>query len=739
MNQSQSPGATVVRRAKACTTCRRKKTKCDGRRPTCSPCKAFNLPCAFQDVLRHSSRTSRAYVEELEKRVQDMEMQLQDRTLDSSWRGFVSENKRNSPAPSSAAAGTSDGATFELNAIESQPYSTSPSRSQPEEGNAQPNVDGGASQAPYVINAEGTKMRFFGASSGFSIASGQDLNSLEGGKRSGAWMTASQKTASRWQLSSWYPRILQGDPGQRAFQTLPPKATTTQLVSEYFGSFNRAVPLFDEATFTRLVDKQFGWNPDENPSWWASLNVVLAISYRERAQKLPDGSEEWQKSMGHIRNALNVIVEFFMCSADLLAVQAMLGLALLFRSTPNPQPLFMFAAAAMRLSQSIGLHRNQTSGLSPSHVEERRRTFWIAFILDADISHRTGRPPVQDVNDFDTPLPSKFPHDGLGILDVHGAHLDYFHLLARFALIQRGLYDRLYTANVQTKATRDLIQELKTSEEDLLGWRTSFAKHYNPQIAFSNASDYHLQHVLRLDFAYHCCYAKLYQLCILARRSMAQAAQGLEDFPALDKVINNILVRSLECARSAIQLIKHVGLFGPCFVWGVIYFPAAASMTLLSNLLTDPSHQHAVSDLTMAQETINLLSKVSSEEPGTYVDYILGVCSELKTAAKKAVSRADQDISQQSMRYLNNTQLSTNETGNPASGHAVPHPSLASPQSGDTDPTRSCAILQSYDMPSVDPTFDLAMNFQWPVAPFWNWGEMMTSTSDGGIDNGQLL
>ncbi|KAB8258585.1 hypothetical protein BDV32DRAFT_125501 [Aspergillus pseudonomiae] len=59
MNKSRSPGATVVRRAKACTTCRRKKTKCDGRRPICSPCKAFNLPCAFQDVLRQSSRTSR--------------------------------------------------------------------------------------------------------------------------------------------------------------------------------------------------------------------------------------------------------------------------------------------------------------------------------------------------------------------------------------------------------------------------------------------------------------------------------------------------------------------------------------------------------------------------------------------------------------------------------------------------------------------------------------------------------
>ncbi|KAE8167573.1 fungal-specific transcription factor domain-containing protein [Aspergillus tamarii] len=735
MNQAQSPGATIVRRAKACTTCRRKKTKCDGRRPICSPCKAFNLPCAFQDVLRHSSRTSRAYVEELEKRVQDMEMQLQDRALDGSRPEFVSGNKTNSPDPPSAAAGSSGSATFELNAIESRPYLTSSSRSEPEEGNARPSADGEANQAPYVINAEGTKMRFFGASSGFSIASAQDLNSLEGKQRSGALMTASQKSTSRWQLSSWYPRILQGDPGQRAFQQLPPKAITLQLVGEYFGSFNRVIPLFDEATFTRLVDKQFGWNPDENPSWWASLNVVLASAYRERAQKLPDGSEEWKKSMGHIRNALNVVVEFFMRAADLLAVQAMLGLALLFQNTPNPQPLFMFAAAAMRLSQSIGLHRNQTLGLSPSHIEERRRTFWVAFILDADISHRTGRPPVQDVNDFDTPLPSKLPHDGLGILNFHGVHLDYFHLLARFSLIQRRLYDRLYTASVQTKTARDLIRELRTSEKDLLEWRASFGKHYDSQMAFSNATDYHLQHILRLDFAYHCCYSKLYQLCILARRSMAHATQALEDFPALDKVINEILLRSLECARSAVHLIKHVSIFGPCFVWGVIYFPAAASMTLLSNLLTNTSHPHAMSDLAMAQETINLLSEVSSEEPGTYVDYILELCSELKSAAKKAVNQADQNNSQRSMGHLNNTQPSTNETEDPASGLAIPpHPGLVASQSGDVN-----TILQHYDMPSVDPAFDLAMNFQWPVAPFWNLGDMVTGTSDGGIDNGQLL
>lgn len=158
-------------------------------------------------------------------------------------------------------------------------------------------------------------------------------------------------------------------------------------------------------------------------------------------------------------------------------------------------------------------------------------------------------------------------------------------------------------------------------------------------------------------------------------------------------------------------------------------------MTLLSNLLTNTSHPHAMSDLAMAQETINLLSEVSSEEPGTYVDYILELCSELKSAAKKAVNQADQNNSQRSMGLLNNTQPSTNETEDPASGLAIPpHPGLVASQSGDVN-----TIIQHYDMPSVDPAFDLAMNFQWPVAPFWNLGDMVTGTSDGGIDNGQLL
>ncbi|KAM3078438.1 hypothetical protein ACMFMG_006318 [Clarireedia jacksonii] len=62
---------------------------------------------------------------------------------------------------------------------------------------------------------------------------------------------------------------------------------------------------------------------------------------------MPDNSENWGKSLGHIKNAMNALVENFLRNADLLAVQGTLGLALFFLDTPNPQILSMLTAAAM--------------------------------------------------------------------------------------------------------------------------------------------------------------------------------------------------------------------------------------------------------------------------------------------------------------------------------------------------------------------------------------------------------
>lgn len=399
---------------------------------------------------------------------------------------------------------------------------------------------------------------FLGASSGFSIASSYGSKWLGDQWHTGGWRLAAQRHAHRWQLASWFPRILQDNFERRSFQPLPSKADTMHLIDESFGKYNKAIPLFNESSFMRLVQRQFSWNPDERPSWWASFNVVLAFGYMERAQKSPDGSDNMQKSLGHIKNALNVVVELFMRTADILAAQALLSLALFFQRTPNPQPLFMFAVAAMRLSQSMGLHRANTFGFSPAEVEERRRTFWVAFILDADISVRTGRPSVQDVKDFDVPLPSKTPQDDLGIITIDGVRFNYFHILAEFALVQRQIHRHLYTATAFKNSGENLAKEITHCKETLLEWSKTFPGQFRPQRDFPSVNHDLLPHVLRLHLAYHCCFAKLYHICVLAQQSINRQSHTIADIESLNRELTDCIVASLESARSAVKLIDNV-------------------------------------------------------------------------------------------------------------------------------------------------------------------------------------
>ncbi|ORX74254.1 hypothetical protein DL89DRAFT_220126, partial [Linderina pennispora] len=47
---ADAPAAAPVRKrlSLACTTCRQRKVKCDGARPSCKTCAKFNWPCIYQ-------------------------------------------------------------------------------------------------------------------------------------------------------------------------------------------------------------------------------------------------------------------------------------------------------------------------------------------------------------------------------------------------------------------------------------------------------------------------------------------------------------------------------------------------------------------------------------------------------------------------------------------------------------------------------------------------------------------
>jgi hypothetical protein len=111
-------------------------------------------------------------------------------------------------------------------------------------------------------------------------------------------------------------------------QRLPPQNEAYELVEEFFQKFNTAFPLFHKQTFISIFAKRYLQDEGEETtsSWWASINVVLAIAYRMRYFDNHTRQEDRQKSWSHLKNAMRAMNKLVMYHKDLLCVQALLGM-----------------------------------------------------------------------------------------------------------------------------------------------------------------------------------------------------------------------------------------------------------------------------------------------------------------------------------------------------------------------------------------------------------------------------
>jgi hypothetical protein len=180
----------------------------------------------------------------------------------------------------------------------------------------------------------------------------------------------------------WKPEIFSDIFARRVFKPLPPREEALSLFRDYFENFNCVFPLFHEPTFMHLVEKQYSRDPYEGSGWWASINVALAISHRLRVMSNLVPQEEDKKAWLYLKNAMGVLTELTMRNADLLSVQALLGMVSLFspallrgknmseltmlcrlfsfkehriRSLPSSSSLQPFAFPTVSASISVGL------------------------------------------------------------------------------------------------------------------------------------------------------------------------------------------------------------------------------------------------------------------------------------------------------------------------------------------------------------------------------------------------
>jgi hypothetical protein len=252
-------------------------------------------------------------------------------------------------------------------------------------------------------------------------------------------------------------------------QALPPKDKALQLIRRSFDGFHSAYPIFDQGSFMYKFE-----NSDINmsdPGWWACLNVVLALTHRFEESTTSDHQAELE-AWGYFQNALAVRPQLATMHSTLASVQALLGMALVLQGTPNQGPVSLLTSSAIKLAHRMGLHRRcQDTSLSVAEVEERKRVFWVAYILDKDISLQTGQPPTQNDDNMDVELTlencSTLNHPG------ESCNMEFFNVRVRLALIQGQIYSRLCSVKATKETPCERMLAARELESMLLAWRAT--------------------------------------------------------------------------------------------------------------------------------------------------------------------------------------------------------------------------------------------------------------------------
>jgi hypothetical protein len=221
---------------------------------------------------------------------------------------------------------------------------------------------------------------------------------------------------------------------------LPSLQEVLSATNIYLTTFNATLPLFHPGRLLQMVHDWYRYPGYRPRTTWAAINVVLALACRASATA---GSILSRGTAYYLHNAQIALTEVIMGETTLLDVQILIGMTVLLQGTQDLKPAAMLIAVAVRLAHDLHLHIGGIGEFDESQSLERSRVFWIAYILDRQISMRRTQPPVQRDADISLDWPSAAPDDGAGdVIDADSsATFNVFRCQVWLAHIQGQVYD----------------------------------------------------------------------------------------------------------------------------------------------------------------------------------------------------------------------------------------------------------------------------------------------------------
>jgi hypothetical protein len=262
---------------------------------------------------------------------------------------------------------------------------------------------------------------------------------------------------------------------------LPPLQQTMHMMGIYLNTINSVLPLFHPDTLLRLVGETYALEPKQrDPVAWAAINVVLAMALQQMPANNSIGSP-YGTTESYLSQAQSVLWAITLSQTQLLNIQTLIGMAMLLQTGHDTTPGLVIISAAMRLIHKMGLHNRACSAhLDAVERQQHARVFWLAYILDKDLSLRAQQPSIQLDEDIDLDFPMSVTRDddsnsSAGVVTtVDGSsRMDYFLARVQLASIQGDIYDHLYSARAWKRTPEERRLKRENIVLSLNNWKTS--------------------------------------------------------------------------------------------------------------------------------------------------------------------------------------------------------------------------------------------------------------------------
>jgi hypothetical protein len=293
---------------------------------------------------------------------------------------------------------------------------------------------------------------------------------------------------------------------------LPHPDLGASLLSEFLVDFNQAVPLFRPYAVAEHLRICYMGQSDGSALAWSNTYVVFGIAHRLRAMSAAATPADNQLADDYLRRLFSALSNLLLVGPSLQLIQTLLGVAILVSTTSHPHPSGLIVTTALRMAQTLAYNEDNGQKTTPDNdVEQQRRVFWIAFMMDSDNSMVQCGPTTTCRDDITASSPEENPPDMAGaVTSAEGNwRFNIFSMRTKLSLIQAEAIERILSVKGRSRPLRELVADAHNILKKLSAWRNQKIFQLSAEQVMQLLYRSDLVHVVITEGSY---YAALYRI-----------------------------------------------------------------------------------------------------------------------------------------------------------------------------------------------------------------------------------